>query len=79
MKVYLNDGDIKKLMEDEVVIIDDIVLNRGNVDKAMWMEKLLSIMLGYKVPIDIFVKGEIIWAERISYYLQESGAKSMKG
>ena len=78
MKVYLIDKDIETLKNDGIVILGDIVLTRGNVDKGMWMEKLLSIMLGNKVAIDTFVNGNIIWAERVSTYLQESGAKSMR-
>lgn len=78
MKVYLIDRDIEILKNDGIVILGDIVLTRGNVDKGMWMEKLLSIMLGNKVAIDTFVNGDIIWAERVSTYLQESGAKSMR-
>lgn len=78
MKVYLIDKDIEILKNDGIVILGDIVLSRGNVDKGMWMEKLLSIMLGNKVAIDTFVNGNIIWAERVCTYLQESGAKSMR-
>lgn len=79
MKVYLIDRDIEILKNDGIVILGDIVLTRSNVDKGMWMEKLLSIMLGNKVAIDTFADGRIIWAERVSQYLQESGAKSMVG
>lgn len=78
MKVYLIDKDIEILKNDGIVILGDIVLTRGNVDKGMWMEKLLSIMLGNKVAIDTFINGNIIWAERVCTYLQESGAKSMR-
>lgn len=78
MKVYLIDRDIEVLKNDGIVILGDIVLTRGNVDKGIWMEKLLSIMLGNKVAIDTFINGDIIWTERVSSYLQDSGAKSMK-
>lgn len=78
MKVYLIDRDIEVLKNDGIVILGDIVLTRGNVDKGMWMEKLLSIMLGNRVAIDTFINNEIIWAERVSSYLQDSGAKSMR-
>lgn len=78
MKVYLIDRDIEVLKNDGIVILGDIVLTRGNVDKGMWMEKLLSIMLGNRVAIDTFINNEIVWAERVSSYLQDSGAKSMR-
>lgn len=78
MKVYLIDRDIEVLKNDGIVILGDLVITRGNIDRAIWMEKLLSIMLGNKVAIDAFINGDIIWAERVSSYLQDSGAKSMR-
>lgn len=78
MRVYLIDRDIEVLKNDGIVILGDLVITRGNIDRGIWMEKLLSIMLGNKVAIDTFINGDIIWAERVSFYLQESGAKSMK-
>ena len=66
MKVYLIDHDIEVLKNDGIVIFGNIVLTRGNVDKGMWMEKLLSIMLGNKVAIDTSINGDIIWAELFS-------------